>query len=103
MKSAAGTVKAIRLAKGTKIKKVSSTSRGIKIIWKRGKSVKKYVIYRSTKKNSGYVRVKTLGKKKLSYVDKKAKKGKKYYYRIAVITKSNPSPMSTASKRVKRR
>ena len=101
LKSAAGKVKALKLAKGTKIKKVSSTSRGIKIIWKRGKSVKKYVIYRSTKKNSGYVRVKTLGKKKLSYVDKKAKKGKKYYYRIAVVTKSNPSLMSTASKRAK--
>ena len=103
VKSAAGTVKAIRLAKGTKIKKVLSTSKGIKITWKKGKSAKKYVLYRSAKKNSGYVRVKTLGKKKLSYVDKKAKKGKKYYYRIAVITKSNPSPMSTASKRVKRR
>lgn len=103
VKSAAGTVKAIKLAKGTKIKKVLSTSQGIKITWKKGKNVKKYVLYRSTKKNSGYVRVKTLGKKKLSYVDKKAKKGKKYYYKIAVVTKSNPSPMSTSSKRVKRR
>ena len=35
LKSAAGKVKALKLAKGTKIKKVSSTSRGIKIIWKR--------------------------------------------------------------------
>lgn len=69
--------------------------------WKKAKSAKKYVLYRSTKKNSGYVRVKTLGKKKLSYIDKKVKKSKKYYYKIAVLTTSKSSLMSAASKRVK--
>lgn len=102
-KSAAGKAKSIKLSKGTKIKNVSSTSKGIKITWKKGKSVKKYVLYRSTKKNSGYVRIKTLGKKNLSYVDKKAKKGKKYYYKVVVLTTSKSSLMSAASKRVKRK
>lgn len=102
-KSAVGKAKSMKLSNGTKIKKVSSTSKGIKITWKKGKSVKKYVLYRSTKKNSGYVRIITLGKKNLSYVDKKAKKGKKYYYKVVVLTTSKSSLMSAASKRVKRK
>lgn len=102
-KSAAGQGKSIRLSKGTKIKKVSPSSAGIKITWKKAKNAKKYVLYRSTKKKSGYVRVKVLGKKKLSYLDKKAKKGKKYYYKIVVLEASGASLMSGASKGVKRR
>lgn len=70
--------------------------------WKKVKGAKKYVLYRSTKKNSGYVKVKTLGKTKYSYTDKKAKKKKKYYYKVAVLIKSQYSLMSTASKGVKR-
>ena len=41
---------------------------------------KKYVIYRSTKKNKGFAAVGTT--KKTSYVDKKVKKGKTYYYKV---------------------
>ena len=44
---------------------------------------KKYVIYRSTKKNKGFVAVGTT--KKTSYVDKKVKKGKTYYYKVVAI------------------
>ena len=102
IKSKAGSQKEIKLSKATKIKKVSSSSKGITITWKKVKAAKKYVLYRSTNKKSGYVKLKTLGKKKLSYLDKKAKKGKKYYYKVVVLTKSQPSLMSKASKKVKR-
>ena len=44
---------------------------------------KKYVIYRSTKKNKGFVAVGTT--KKTSYVDKKVKKGKTYYYKVVAV------------------
>ncbi len=102
LKSKAGSSKQITLSKGTKIKKVSAVSNGILVTWKKMKTAKKYVLYRSTNKNSGYTKVKALGKKKLSYIDKKAKKGKKYYYKIVVLTKSQPSLMSKSSKKIKR-
>lgn len=102
VKSAAGSPKELTLAKGAKIKKASAVSGGIRITWKKVKNAKKYVLYRSTNKNSGYTKIKTLGKNKLSYTDKKAKKNKKYYYKIAVLTKTQPSLLSKASKKAKR-
>ena len=44
---------------------------------------KKYVVYRSTKKNKGFVAVGTT--RKTSYVDKKVKKGKTYYYKVVAV------------------
>ncbi len=40
----------------------------------------KYVIYRSTSKNSGYKTIATISGNK--YTDKKVKKGKRYYYKV---------------------
>ena len=101
-KSKAGKTKSVTLAATTKITKVSSTSKGIKVSWKKSKKAVNYVLYRSTKKSSGYKKLTMTSKKKLSFIDKKAKKGKKYYYKVAVITKTQPSLLSTPSKRVKR-
>lgn len=44
---------------------------------------RKYVVYRSTRKNKGFVAVGTT--RKTSYVDKKVKKGKTYYYKVAAV------------------
>ena len=59
------------------------------------------MVYRSTKKNDGFVRIKTMkGAKKTAFLDKRVKKGKSYYYRIVVKTKKGYSAPK-ASKAVK--
>ena len=101
-KSANGAAVKVTLGKATKIKKVSKASNGIKITWKKVRNAKKYVIYRSTKKNSGYVRIAKVKKNLTTYVDKKAKSGKKYFYKVVAVGKKQASLMSKASKKVKR-
>lgn len=101
-KSEAGSKAAVTLGAATKIKSVSKASNGIKITWKTDKKAKKYVVYRSTKKSSGYAKIASVKKSSSSYVDKKAKKGKKYYYKVVVVGKSQTSLMSKASKQIKR-
>lgn len=63
-----------------------------KITAKKGKTVvtinkvagaKKYVIYRSTKKSSGYKEIGTTTK--TTYTDKTTKKGKTYYYKVVAV------------------
>lgn len=63
-----------------------------KITAKKGKTVitinkvsgaKKYVIYRSTKKNSGFKKIAT--STKTTYTDKTTKKGKSYYYKVVAV------------------
>lgn len=44
------------------------------------KGAKSYEIYRSTSKDKGYEKIGTT--KKATYVDKKTKKGKTYYYKV---------------------
>nr|MBQ8253000.1 M15 family metallopeptidase [Lachnospiraceae bacterium] len=47
-----------------------------------------YVIYRSTKKNSGYKKIATIKKgKTVKYTDKKCTTGKKYYYKVRAYRK----------------
>lgn len=47
------------------------------------KGARKYVIYRSTKKNSDYKKIGTTTK--TTYTDKKTRKGKTYYYKVVAI------------------
>ena len=96
--SAQGAAKTIKLE--ASVKKITAKRIGkktqVRMNWKKVKNAQKYIVYRSTKKDSGYVRLKTLGKKAKSYVDKKAKKGKTYYYRIVVKTKKGLSGVTTS-------
>ena len=66
-----------------------------KVTAKKGKTIvsinkvsgaKKYVIYRSTKKNSGYKQIGTTTK--TTYTDKTTKKGKTYYYKVVAVGKN---------------
>lgn len=65
------------------IKSYKKTKSSITLKWKKlSVPVSGYMIYRSTKKNSGYKKIKTVSQKTSSYKDKKLKKGKTYYYKI---------------------
>lgn len=72
--------------KPTKVKKpkvTNSAKKTLKVTWKKVKGVSGYEVYRSTKKNGTYKLVKSLkGESKVSYTNKKLKKGKTYYYKV---------------------
>lgn len=66
--------------KGLKAKKVK---KGVKLTWTQTTDCGHYVIYRSTKKKGSYEAIDYLaGDAATKYVDKSAKKGKTYYYRV---------------------
>lgn len=54
----------------------------VKVTWKKNSSATGYIVYRSLKKTSGFKKIAKTGVGKLKYTDKKAKKGKKYYYKV---------------------
>ena len=98
--SKAGAAVAVKLAKAPKIQKATAGSKNAKLSWKKVKGAK-VVVYRSTKKNSGYKKVATTRKNATSVTNKKGMKaGKTYYYKIATIKGKLISAMSKA-KRVK--
>lgn len=98
--SKAGAAVAVKLAKAPKIQKATAGSKNAKLSWKKIKGAK-VVVYRSTKKNSGYKKVATTRKNATSVTNKKGlKAGKTYYYKIATIKGKLISAMSKA-KRVK--
>ncbi len=73
-----------------KTKVTSVKKRGSKIVlkWKKVSSCDRYEVYRATAKNGTYNKIATVkGKKKCTYTDKKAKKGKKYYYKVKACKK----------------
>ena len=68
--------------------KAKATKKGIRITWKKVSGANGYYIYRSTKKKSGYKKIHVVKKGKTqSYLDKKARKGKTYYYKIRTYKK----------------
>lgn len=73
----------------TKLKSAKKSKKKVKLKWTKVKDATGYVIYRSTKKNKGYKKIKTIsGNKKFTYTDsKKLKKKKTYYYKIKVCRK----------------
>ena len=67
----------------TKIKKISSKNRKISLKWKKIKESNGYEIYRATKNNGKYNKVKTIkNAKTIKYTTKKLTKNKKYYFKI---------------------
>lgn len=85
LKSDAGAAKSFKAAAAVKrvgVRQVGNKKQ-VRISWRKAAGAKGYVIYRSTKKNSGFTRVKVVKKGKIvSFVDKKVKRGKTYYYRV---------------------
>ena len=72
--------------KPVKPKKVSAKNDGKKRVMIRWQSTSQnvyYVVYRSTKKNSGYKKIATVKNRyATSYIDKKVKRKKTYYYKV---------------------
>lgn len=63
--------------------KLKAGKKRITVKWSKVPGASGYVIYRSTKKNKGFKAVKTITSgSKVSYVNKKLKRGKKYYYKV---------------------
>lgn len=63
-----------------------ATKGKVTISWKKSANATGYEVYRSTKKSSGYTKIATTNSKTLKYADKKATKGKKYYYKVRAIS-----------------
>lgn len=78
--------------------KLKTATNCVELSWSKAVGGVKYEIYRSTKANSGYQKITTTTG--LSYKDKKAKKGKLYYYKVKAIT-ANSGYSSELSKAVK--
>ncbi|MDD6066003.1 MAG: family 20 glycosylhydrolase [Firmicutes bacterium] len=88
--------KTIRLPNRVTNVTVRKSGRNIRIAWKKAKGASAYLVYRSTKKNSGYTRIKKT--KAGSFTDKKAPKGKICYYRIVVQVKNQYAPAGLSRK-----
>lgn len=74
--------------KTNKIKKLKkSGKKSIKITWTKVSGTTKYQIYMSTKKKSGYKKIKTASAKSSSYTKGKLKRGKRYYFKVRSYTK----------------
>ncbi len=69
----------------------SQTTSSIKLTWKKNTTkIDGYSIYRSTKKDSGFKKIKTIKDTSVtSFTDKKLSAGKTYYYKISAFRKYN--------------
>ena len=80
--------------------KTSTTYKSVKLSWKKVKKAKGYQIYRASKKNGKYKRVKTT--KARSWTNKKLTTGKTYYYKVRAYKKVGKKTVyGSFSKRVK--
>lgn len=75
----------------------------VSVKWNKISGANGYIIYRSTKKNSGFKAVKTIKKgKTVSYTDKKVKKDRNYYYKIRAYRSVNGKKVCSSYSAVKR-
>lgn len=75
----------VKSVKVTSAKATAKATGKITVTWKKLKTVDvdKYIVYRSTKKNSGFKKVGSVSATMKTYTDaKNLKKGKKYYYKV---------------------
>ena len=77
-----GTQTIVRPAKVTKLT-VSSKKKKAFLKWKKNSKATGYEIYRATKKNGKYKKIRTIKKASAAtFTDSKVKKGKTYYYKV---------------------
>lgn len=67
----------------TGLKLASCSTNKIELSWKKAAKADGYEVFRSTSKNSGYKKIKTLsGNSRANHTDKKLSSGKVYYYKV---------------------
>lgn len=64
----------------------SADYNAIKITWKKANAAEKYQVYRASSKNGKYKKVATTASR--TYINRKLKFGKKYYYKVRALNKS---------------
>lgn len=69
----------------SKVKAVCTEENKVKLTWEKASGAKGYHVLRSTKKKSGYKKIKSVSQNKREYVDKTVKKGKTYYYKVVPV------------------
>lgn len=86
-KAKAAAIKKAKAAKTT-VKVKALTKHKAKVTWKKVSGVTGYKVYRATKKAGKYKLVKTMKKAKtVKYINRKLKKGKKYFYKVRTYTR----------------
>lgn len=73
----------VRTLKAPTKLKAKAGKKKVALTFKKATGGKKYEIYRSAKKTKGYKKIKTTTSAK--FTDKKAKKGKRYYYKVRTV------------------
>ena len=77
--------------------KATAGKKKVKLTWKKNAKATGYVIYRATKNNGTYKKIKVIKTwKTSSFTDKKLKSGKKYYYKIRAYKGSTNGTLSNA-------
>ena len=72
------------------LKKVKAGKRQVTLTWNKVAGANGYIIYRSTKKNSGYKNVKTITNgTTLKWTNKKLRKGRRYYFKVKAYRNVN--------------
>ena len=77
------TIKALRPPTNVKMR---TGKKVVKVTYKKAAGATSYLVYRSTKKSSGFKKIGSTTK--TYFYDKKAKKGKRYYYKIKSLRKT---------------
>ena len=86
----------LRTLKSPKAVKAKAGKKKVIVTYRDAEGASKYKIYRATKKNGKYKKIATT--KKTKYVDKKVKKGKKYFYKVKSVRNYNKTVTSKFSK-----
>ena len=74
----------------------------VSVSWKKTTGANGYYIYRSTKKNGKFGKIKTItNAKTLKYTDKKVKEGTTYYYKVIPFRTINSKKTSGSSSKIK--
>lgn len=104
--SVAGNTNGYIVKKPESLKVSKENTSSLKLTWKVTPKANGYYIYRSTKKDSGFKKIKTISSPYTTYyTDKKLSKGKTYYYRVYAYRKfsgeigvGDPAAITAATK-----